>query len=79
MLLFSLSIWLIGSSESIYSLIFWRFIQGIAGGLLIPVGQALVYALFPNQERQRISTMIMAIALIALHFHQRLVERLLIH
>jgi EmrB/QacA subfamily drug resistance transporter len=65
MLLFSLSIWFIGSSESIYSLIFWRFIQGIAGGLLIPVGQALVYALFPNQERQRISTMIMAIALIA--------------
>lgn len=54
-----------GFSESIYSLIFWRFIQGIAGGLLIPVGQALVYAFFPNQERQRISTMIMAIALIA--------------
>jgi EmrB/QacA subfamily drug resistance transporter len=65
MLLFSISICFIGFSESIYSLIFWRFIQGIAGGLLIPVGQALVYVLFPNQERQRISTMIMAIALIA--------------
>ncbi|QSB54555.1 MFS transporter [Acinetobacter calcoaceticus] len=65
MLLFSISICFIGFSESIYNLIFWRFIQGIAGGLLIPVGQALVYALFPNQERQRISTMIMAIALIA--------------
>lgn len=65
MLLFSISICLIGFSESIYSLIFWRFIQGVAGGLLIPVGQALVYALFPNQERQRISTLIMAIALIA--------------
>lgn len=65
MLLFSISICFIGFSESIYSLIFWRFIQGIAGGLLIPVGQALVYAFFPNQERQRISTMIMAIALIA--------------
>ncbi|MBJ9738440.1 MFS transporter [Acinetobacter oleivorans] len=65
MLLFSISICFIGFSESIYSLIFWRFIQGIAGGLLIPVGQALVYALFPNQERQRISTLIMAIALIA--------------
>lgn len=65
MLLFSLSICFIGFSESIYSLIFWRFIQGVAGGLLIPVGQALVYAFFPNQERQRISTMIMAIALIA--------------
>ncbi len=65
MLLFSISICFIGFSESIYSLIFWRFIQGVAGGLLIPVGQALVYALFPNQERQRISTIIMAIALIA--------------
>jgi len=65
MLLFSISICFIGFSESIYSLIFWRFIQGIAGGLLIPVGQALVYGLFPNQERQHISTMIMAIALIA--------------
>ncbi|WP_151822835.1 MFS transporter [Acinetobacter oleivorans] len=65
MLLFSISICFIGFSESIYCLIFWRFIQGVAGGLLIPVGQALVYALFPNQERQRISTLIMAIALIA--------------
>lgn len=65
MLLFSISICFIGFSESIYSLIFWRFIQGIAGGLLIPVGQALVYAFFPNQERQRISTVIMAIGLIA--------------
>lgn len=65
MLLFSLSVGLCGFSDSIYSLIFWRFIQGIAGGLLIPVGQALVFALFPNQERQKISTMIMAVALIA--------------
>ena len=65
MLLFSVSVWLIGMSESIHSLIFWRFVQGVAGGLLIPVGQALVFALFPNHERQRISTMIMAIALIA--------------
>lgn len=65
MLLFSISICFIGFSESIYSLIFWRFIQGVAGGLLIPVGQAIVYAFFPNQERQRISTLIMAIALIA--------------
>lgn len=65
MLLFSLSVGLCGFSDSIYSLIFWRFIQGIAGGLLIPVGQALVFALFPNQERQKISTMIMTVALIA--------------
>lgn len=65
MLLFSFSICFIGFSTSIYSLIFWRFIQGVSGGLLIPVGQALVFGLFPNHERQRISTLIMAIALIA--------------
>lgn len=65
MLLFSVSVLLCGLSDSIYSLIFWRFIQGIAGGLLIPVGQALVFALFPGKERHHISTMIMAVALIA--------------
>lgn len=65
MLLFSIAAWLSGSSDSIYSLIFWRFIQGAAGGLLIPVGQALVFALFPNNDRQRISTLIMTVALIA--------------
>ncbi len=65
MLLFSISVWLCGFSDSIYSLIFWRFIQGMAGGLLIPVGQALVFALFPGSERHRISTLIMAVALIA--------------
>ena len=65
MLLFSLAVMFCGLSDSIYTLIFWRFIQGIGGGLLIPVGQALVFALFPGHQRSRISTMIMAIALIA--------------
>ncbi|WP_273838230.1 MFS transporter [Providencia rettgeri] len=65
MLLFTLAVWLSGSSQSIYSLIFWRFVQGMAGGLLIPVGQALVFALFSNNDRQRISTLIMTVALIA--------------
>lgn len=65
MLLFSVSVLLCGLSESIYSLIFWRFMQGMAGGLLIPVGQALVFALFPGKERQRISMLIMVVALIA--------------
>lgn len=65
MLLFALCAWLIGISESIYALIFFRLLQGAAGGLLIPVGQALVFALFPNQQRQKISTLIMLIALCA--------------
>ncbi|EPS9065565.1 MULTISPECIES: MFS transporter [Providencia] len=65
MLLFSVSVLLCGLSHSIYSLVVWRFIQGIAGGLLIPVGQALVFELFPDKERHRISTLIMVVALTA--------------
>ncbi|MGC5903160.1 MFS transporter [Providencia stuartii] len=65
MLLFSVSVLLCGLSHSIYSLVVWRFIQGIAGGLLIPVGQALVFELFPAKERHRISTLIMVVALTA--------------
>ena len=65
MLLFSVSVLLCGLSHSIYSLVVWRFIQGIAGGLLIPVGQALVFELFPGKERHRISTLIMVVALTA--------------
>ncbi|EMM5118041.1 MFS transporter [Providencia stuartii] len=65
MLLFSVSVLLCGLSHSIYSLVVWRFIQGVAGGLLIPVGQALVFELFPAKERHRISTLIMVVALTA--------------
>ncbi|HEM8865226.1 TPA: MFS transporter [Providencia stuartii] len=65
MLLFSVSVLLCGLSHSIYSLVVWRFIQGVAGGLLIPVGQALVFELFPGKERHRISTLIMVVALTA--------------
>lgn len=65
MLLFSASTLFCGLSGSVYSLIFWRFVQGVAGGILIPVGQALVFSLFPGKDRHRISTMIMSVALIA--------------
>ncbi|MBO1928964.1 MFS transporter [Providencia rettgeri] len=61
---FSIAAWLSGSSDSIYSLIFGALSRGCRR-LLIPVGQALVFALFPNNDRQRISTLIMTVALIA--------------
>jgi len=65
MLLFSLAAWGCGSSESFASLVLWRFLQGMAGGLLIPVGQALTFNLFRGRERAGISTLIMCVALIA--------------
>ncbi|MBO2612395.1 MULTISPECIES: MFS transporter [Shewanella] len=65
MLVFSLGALCSGMTNEFYSLVFFRFLQGIGGGLLIPVGQALTFNLFKNKERTKISTLIMSIALIA--------------
>jgi EmrB/QacA subfamily drug resistance transporter len=54
-----------GMSGSIETLIAWRFIQGLGGGLLIPLGQTMTYRLFPKTERARLSAMVMATALLA--------------
>jgi len=55
----------VGASTSISQLIAWRWIQGIGGGLLIPVGQTMTYALYRNNERAKLSSVVMLIALLA--------------
>ncbi len=65
MLIFSASVALVGYSHSFFELILWRFIQGLSGGLLIPIGQALTFQYFQGHERSKVSTLIMAVALIA--------------
>jgi len=68
--LFSLLIFIagtcgVGASSSISQLIAWRWIQGVGGGLLIPVGQAMTYALYQSHERAKLSSVVMLIALLA--------------
>lgn len=65
MLLFSLAGLLCGLADGFASLVFWRLVQGMAGGLLIPLGQALTFNLFQGTQRARISTLVMAVALLA--------------
>lgn len=65
MLGFSLSACGVGLSSNFLTLVLGRFLQGIFGGLLIPVGQALAFNLFAKNERAKVSSMIMSIALIA--------------
>lgn len=65
MLLFSLAGLLCGRADDFASLVFWRLVQGMAGGLLIPLGQALTFNLFQGPQRARISTLVMAVALLA--------------
>ncbi|CNH93350.1 multidrug efflux system protein MdtE [Yersinia aldovae] len=69
-LLLSLGLFLLatlgaGSSQSIGQLIGWRAIQGLGGGLLIPVGQTLAYQLYRPHERARFTAAIMVVGLLA--------------
>ncbi|NUA25514.1 MFS transporter [Cupriavidus basilensis] len=54
-----------GFAGSIEALIAWRLLQGLGGGLLIPVGQAMTYRLYSQAERARLSVIVMACALLA--------------
>ena len=64
LLMFSVASWCVAQSATIEALIGWRLLQGLAGGLLIPVGQALVYQHFPVRERARLTSVILLVALL---------------
>jgi len=51
--LFTLASALCGLAWSVNSLTFFRVLQGLGGGALLPIGIALVYAVFPPNERGR--------------------------
>ena len=48
--LFTISSFLCGSAWSLESLIFFRVLQGMAGGGLVPVSQAILLEAFPRKE-----------------------------
>lgn len=47
-----------GTAPNIETLIAARFLQGIGGGMLVPVGQAMLYRAFPAQERAKASAIL---------------------
>jgi EmrB/QacA subfamily drug resistance transporter len=58
--IFALSVFTLGSvlcgiSQSIGELIVFRVIQGVGGGMMTPVGVAMLFRAFPPQERARAS------------------------
>lgn len=54
-----------GFANSIELLIGLRLLQGLSGGLLIPIGQTLTYQLYASHERARLSSIIMLVGLLA--------------
>src|SRR4030042_655633 len=49
--LFTFSSFMCGSAWSLTSLIFFRVVQGIAGGALQPLSQAILFETFPSEQR----------------------------
>ncbi len=64
LLLFAGASVMVGQAGSIEALIGWRLLQGLGGGLLIPVGQALAYRHFPPAERSSLTARVMSVALL---------------
>lgn len=63
--LFMLATTAAGYAGSIGELIGWRVLQGMGGGLLIPIGQTLTYQLYRSHERAGLSAAIMLVGLLA--------------
>jgi EmrB/QacA subfamily drug resistance transporter len=49
---------LCGAATSLGELVFFRIVQGVGGGLMVPVGMALLYRTFPPAERVRASSIL---------------------
>lgn len=56
---------LCGISQSLETLIAFRVIQGIGGGLITPIGSAMLFRAFPLEERSTASVGVLSVAIVA--------------
>jgi EmrB/QacA subfamily drug resistance transporter len=56
---------LCGQAQSLSELVAFRVLQGIGGGMLVPVGTAMLFRAFPPIERARASTVLMVPTVLA--------------
>lgn len=52
-ILFTVSSLMCAISNSMFMIVFSRFLQGMGGGALLPLGQAIIMEAFPPNERQK--------------------------
>jgi EmrB/QacA subfamily drug resistance transporter len=65
LLLFTGASALCGQSHSLFELVTFRVVQGLGGGMLVPVGMAMLFRAFPPIERARASTILIIPTVIA--------------
>ena len=63
--MFTLASMLCGQANSLGQLIAFRLLQGVGGGMLTPVGTAMLYRAFPPEERARASAVLIIPSVIA--------------
>jgi EmrB/QacA subfamily drug resistance transporter len=64
LIVFGIGSALVAQAGSIEGLIGWRLLQGLGGGLLLPIGQALAYREFPPSQRAHFTGVVLLVALL---------------
>ena len=49
-LIFTVASFFCGTADSLFTLVLWRFIQGIGGGALLTTGQTIIVEAFPPEK-----------------------------
>ena len=65
LIMFTVASALCGAAWNIQSLIAFRVLQGVGGGMLTPVGTAMLYRAFPPEERARASSLLSMVTVTA--------------
>ena len=65
LIMFTTASALCGAAWNIQSLIAFRVLQGVGGGMLTPVGTAMLYRAFPPEERARASSLLTMVSVLA--------------
>lgn len=63
--LFTVASALCGVSQSLVQLVAFRILQGIGAGVMGPLGAAMLYRAFPQNERAKAATAVISVAVIA--------------
>lgn len=63
--IFTLASAFAGTSSTLDQLVLWRIFQGVASGIMTPLGSAMLFRAFPQNERAKATTAVIGVAVVA--------------